>query len=390
MKIGFFGGTFDPPHLGHIGAAYTAAKALDLDLLLLIPTASPPHKKLPEDTAGSYHRFEMAKLAAGELEGIKAEASDIELIRGGSSYTADTAEELSRLYPGSELWLICGEDMLLSLPQWYKAQWLAENLNIAAFSRSEDDTELIEFIRSNTGFFKKQVELIKKEPVIISSTELRSMLKQARGAKWLSKSVYAYILSNRLYGVKPEPDALWELVQPWIKKKRLDHVQGCRSEAVNLALQWGADVTDAENAAILHDITKKYDRAGQLLLCEKYDITVSNSDLEHENILHAITGAEVAYKLFGISQEVRDAIRWHSTGRADMSLLEKIIYLADLIEPGRDFNGVEELRRKAYTDLDEALIMGLEQCLDYINKKGIVPQGNTAEALNYLRQTKDR
>jgi nicotinate-nucleotide adenylyltransferase len=389
MKIGFFGGTFDPPHLGHTGAALTAAVKLDLDLLLLIPTATPPHKKLPEDTAGSLHRFEMAKLAAEELDGIKAEASDIELKRGGSSYTADTVEELSRLYPGSELWLICGEDMLLSLPEWYRGEWLAENLNIAAFARSEDESELLEFIRTNEGFFKKRIELIKKEPVIISSTELRFMLKQGRGARWLSQSVYAYILSNRLYGVKPEPEALWELIKPWMKKKRLDHVQGCRSEAVNLALQWGADVTDAENAAILHDITKKYDRAGQLLLCEKYDITVNNSDLEHENIIHAITGAELAYKLFGVSEEVRDAIRWHSTGRVNMSLLEKIIYLADFIEPDRDFDGVEELRRAAYTDLDEALIKSFEMSLEYLNKKGIVPQGDTAEALKYLRKNKD-
>jgi nicotinate-nucleotide adenylyltransferase len=148
-------------------------------------------------------------------------------------------------------------------------------------------------------------------------------------------------------------------------------------------------VTDAENAAILHDITKKYDRAGQLLLCEKYDITVNNSDLEHENIIHAITGAELAYKLFGVSEEVRDAIRWHSTGRVNMSLLEKIIYLADFIEPDRDFDGVEELRRAAYTDLDEALIKSFEMSLEYLNKKGIVPQGDTAEALKYLRKNKD-
>ena len=389
MKIGFFGGTFDPPHLGHSGAALTAAVSLDLDLLLLIPTATPPHKKLPEDTAGSLHRFEMAKLAAEELEGIKAEASDIELKRGGNSYTADTVEELSRLYPGSELWLICGEDMMMSLPEWYRGQWLAENLNIAAFTRSEDEGELLDFIRSHEGFFKKQIELIKKEPVIISSTELRFMLKQGRGAKWLSQSVYAYILRNRLYGAKPEPEALWELIKPWMKKKRLNHVQGCRGEAVNLALQWGADVTDAENAAILHDITKKYDKVGQLLLCEKYDITVNNSDLEHENIIHAITGAELAYKLFGVSEEVRDAIRWHSTGRVNMSLLEKIIYLADCIEPERNFDGVEELRRTAYTDLDEALIKSFEMSLEYINKKGIVPQGDTAQALNYLRTNKD-
>ena len=134
----------------------------------------------------------------------------------------------------------------------------------------------------------------------------------------------------------------------------------------------------------MHDITKKLSYDEQLLLCKKYATMTDNAETSSEWLLHAPTGAAYAYEELGVSEEVRDAIRWHTTGKADMTLLEKIIYLADYIEPNRDFEGLEELRDLAYADIDAAMILGLKMSLADLAERGIVPHARSLEALAYL------
>lgn len=110
MKIGIYGGTFDPIHRGHITAAQAAVQQLGLDLLLLIPASIPPHKALPEGGADAAQRLEMATLATAELS-CPAQVLDVEVKRRGKSYTADTLRTLRRQYPEDELWLLMGTDM---------------------------------------------------------------------------------------------------------------------------------------------------------------------------------------------------------------------------------------------------------------------------------------
>lgn len=107
-----------------------------------------------------------------------------------------------------------------------------------------------------------------------------------------------------------------------------------------------------------------------MILCRKYGIINDNAEEENVKLLHAKTGAALARDLFNISDEVYDAIRWHTTGKPDMTLLEKIIYMADYIEPNRDFDGVDKLRKLAYEDLDEAMALGLEMSLEDIKAMG--------------------
>ena len=218
----------------------------------------------------------------------------------------------------------------------------------------------------------------------VSSTELRELLRCGKGASLLPKAVYRYILKNRLYAVRPESDALWELVRPWYKKSRIPHVEGCRRTAVALARRWGADELDAENAAILHDITKKMPVEEQLQYCEKRGNINFSYHPEYEAALHAFSGAAAAALEFGVSPEVEDAIRWHTTGRANMSLLEKIIWLADYIEPGRTTPGVEKIRRLAESDLDEALRRALKNSLRHLEEQSWTPHPATREALAFL------
>ena len=164
------------------------------------------------------------------------------------------------------------------------------------------------------------------------------------------------------------------------------HVWGCEHEARSLAKRWGADEGDAAEAGILHDITKKLTPAEQLLLSEKYGIINDTNELENAKLFHAKTGAALSRDLFGVPEEIESAIRWHTTAHENMTLLEQIIYLADYIEPTRDFPGVERLRKLAYEDLRAAMILGLEMGLEEIRAEGREPHENSVRALEWFRR----
>ena len=119
MKLGIYGGTFNPPHLGHLTSARLALDALGLDALQFVPAATPPHKALPVGSPVPEERLAMVELAAdGLLMPKRVGVSDMEFTRPGKSYTADTLEQLHAQYPGAELWLLMGTDMFLTLQYW--------------------------------------------------------------------------------------------------------------------------------------------------------------------------------------------------------------------------------------------------------------------------------
>ena len=134
-RIAMFGGTFNPPHSGHVAAACACVRQLGLDKLLLVPTAVPPHKQLPTVTATGAQRLEMAALAATLIP--NAEASDIELARGGASYTKVTLDALRERYPHDELWLIMGTDMLESFHNWREPEGICALVRLAVCARDE-------------------------------------------------------------------------------------------------------------------------------------------------------------------------------------------------------------------------------------------------------------
>jgi len=166
-----------------------------------------------------------------------------------------------------------------------------------------------------------------------------------------------------------------------LKESRVNHVLGCAQTAVQLAQVWDADVKDAWRAGILHDVTKALPGELQLRLCEKYGIILDEFSQNNPKTLHAITGAAVAKRVFGENEAVVAAIDSHTTGKRNMNTLEKIIYVADYMEPNRDFEGVEELRRLAYTDLNAALEMGLNMSISLLREQGRTVCPRSLEAL---------
>lgn len=395
MKIGVYGGAFNPPHLGHITAARAVFELLKLDKLLVIPTGHPPHKRLASGSPRPEQRLELARLAAEQTGlGERIEVSDLELRREGNSYTADTLARLKELYPGDELWLLMGTDMFLTLQTWHEPERILSMAGVAAFGRTEADTEeLFSAQRSQLYQAYPQARIFTltiPDVVEISSTELRKRLVKGEGSGFLAPAVYGYILREGLYGtaadLKNLPlQELRAVALSYLNNRRIPHVLGTEQEAVHLAGRWGGDVEKARRAALLHDCTKKLNLEEQLLMCGQLGITLDDMERRTLKLLHAKTGAAFAECVFGTDEEVTSAIRWHTTGRANMTLLEKIIYLADYIEPTRDFPGVEELRRVCYQDLDAGLLMGLEMTIQEMEERGAPIHSKTLEARDALK-----
>lgn len=389
MKIAIYGGSFNPPHRGHVDAAAAVKEQLKPDKMLIIPASIPPHKELELDSPSPQERLTLTRFAFSELEDV--EVSDIEILREGKSYSADTLEQLMELYPGAEFSFAMGTDMFLSFEQWYRFRFLLDNLTLAVFCRREgEDARIMEHAEYLKEKYGARCVFVPHEPRPMSSTDIRELLRRREGVPYLPEKVYARIIEKGDYGAKPELYWLREKAHAMLKPSRVAHVAGCEAEAVRLAHRWGEDPESAAEAGILHDITKKLVLSDQLILCRKYGIINDNEEERNFKLLHAKTGAAIARTLFGVCDEVYNAIRWHTTGKPDMTLLEKIIYLADYIEPNRDFPGVEELRRLAYADIDRAMALGLEMSLDDIRSGGQEPYKDTVEAFEWYGKLANR
>ncbi len=384
-RIGIYGGTFNPPHIGHIRAAAYAVEALRLDKLLVIPDRIAPHKQLPKDSPTPQQRLEMLKIATAGLENM--EVSDLELNREGTSYTYQTVQQVRQMYPDAKIYLLMGTDMFLSFHNWRNPDLITKDATLAVFYRGNKNE--VDAINRRLAEVNWEVELIENPVIDISSTQLRRMLVFGCADSFLPQGVGDYIRSHGFYGTDeccrnlPMED-LEKVVVSLLDPKRINHVLGCRDTAVELAKIWGADETDAARAGLLHDITKALDGPLQLTLCDAYGTILDKFGKDHPKTLHALTGSLVAQRIFGENQAVVSAIRSHTTGKAGMNTLEKIIYVADYMEPNRDFPGVNKLRHLAKTDLDGAMKLGLEMTLQHLARQGSTVSPESLEALAYF------
>lgn len=200
-RIGIYGGTFSPPHKGHVEAARAFIRQMRLDYLYVIPAAVPPHKTL-DHTVEARHRLKMCELAFAGIEGIIV--SDVELRRGGVSYTVDTLRELSA--PDARLFLLCGTDMLLTLDKWREAEEIFR-LCYPIYIRRENDpimsARILSKINEYTEKYNAVIRRVVTDPLEISSTDIRRRIAIGEGIEDLvPTAVEEYIRENRLYGVK--------------------------------------------------------------------------------------------------------------------------------------------------------------------------------------------
>ena len=388
MKIGIYGGTFNPIHTGHMHAAVQAIDTLGLDKLLMIPDRIAPHKQIPSGSPSPEQRLEMLCIAVEGYEKIKV--SDMELKREGKSYTYLTVEALREEYPDEEIFLLMGTDMFLSFHTWMNPDRITAQATLAVMYRGEKGEEAkIEARKQEMEAAGVKVALIKNDTINISSTQLRRLIAFRCADEFLPAGVGDYIREKGLYDSAADwrnlpMEALEPIVIRLLNPNRVAHVLGCRDTAVELAKHWGAEVDDAARAGILHDITKALDGPLQLTLCREYGTILDEFGYKYPKTLHALTGSSVAERIFGENEAVVSAICHHTTGKADMTLLEKIIYVADYMEPCRNFPGVEELRVLAFSDITAALKLGLEITLRHLANLGDEVSPASQAALEFL------
>ena len=376
MKIAIFGGAFNPVHREHVNLARTAVEKLGLDKIIIMPTAVSPHKggRLSADFA---HRYAMCRIAFSQMP--QAEISDYEYVRGGISYTYLTCEHFAQVYPDAERYLIVGSDMLESFPKWRNPERIVRHFTLVACARET---------ASGFGQATARVEELFGTEVIalpyvgerVSSTEVRTLAALGEDiGGFVNDGVWQYIESNGLYEVAGIKGGGLKGVRELLSSERLAHtVRVCLMCAANAAR---ANLTEGEAITLgaLHDCAK----------CLPKDSPLLSGFTPPENaappVIHQFSGAYVAENHFGVTDiKLLNAISCHTTGRENMTDADALLFLCDLLEEGRSFDGVEELRELFEADMCACLKAALKMQLSHLESTGAQIDERTVKAYNWL------
>jgi len=372
MKIGIFGGAFNPVHREHIQIAKRAVKKLKLDRLIIMPSAVSPHKSGKLCAEGN-SRLNMCRLAFDGVD--NAEVSDFELVRGGVSFTYLTCEYFVSLYPEAQKYLIVGADMLENFPKWRYPERILSNFTLVACAR-EEEPPFLKYKENVEALFNTSVEVIPYVGESVSSTEIRTLAALGEDfSEYVSGDVWQYINKSGLYAL---PNLYG--VKAMLKKSRWQHSVRVAVMCAENASRIGLEEERAITMGALHDCAKC------LPLTSPYLEGFTPLPDVPDPVMHQFTGAYVAEHTFGIKDEaILDAIRYHTTGRVNMTDVGMLLYLADMLESGRTFEGVEELRKIFKEDMRLCLKEALSRQVEYLYSTGSPVDGLTLQAYNYVK-----
>lgn len=394
-RLGIYGGSFNPIHIGHIKAANAFYDEMKLDELIIMPTAVSPFKTDDPDN-DPRERLKMVN-AAFENSDRNIIVSDYEIEKGGKSYTYLTLEHFSS--PENELYFLMGTDMLLSLDGWKNPDIILKLATVCHIRREDVDPETEKAIEEARSRYEKEynakiIDLV-SEPFEVSSTEIRNAVKEGKSISGLvTPEVEEIIKKDKLYLTCP----LYAAVRTLVKEKRWKHIFGTEEEAKSLSQIFDLSETDSERlrrAALLHDITKYLTRDEHLAFLDSVGVTPDEGTLASDKTLHQMSGAYMAKKLYPdyVDDAVFDAIRYHTTGKAEMPLLTKLMYLCDFIEPTRTFPDCVKLRAIFYEMiekgnklrvLDEIMLIALDMTVADLKENGHPIHSDTEKAREYI------
>ena len=384
MKLAVLGGSFNPIHIGHLHLADSAIKTFGFDKLLLMPANISPFKKTPGAIPGPADRLDM--LLASITGDYRIAVEDLELRRGGVSYTIDSIREIiERYHPDGKPALILGDDLVADFSKWKNAEELARIADLIIARRHSAKTV-------DAGHFPYPHKELKNEMIDISSAMIRERIARGRVAwQYLVPQGARLIIEDRgLYGSgkKKKNGALYysktnseinrsliarveEEARAVLSVKRFIHSRNTALMARDLAVHYGLDAGAAYLAGIAHDMAKS-----------------QSTDLEHGK-----TAAVLLQKRFGIhNKDVLEAIKVHTTGKPRMGDLAKLVFIADKIEfsrPGDNCKLREKAAGKAKGkkySLDELFIAVLKDNVEWLKKSGIKA---AEETLRLLEKTGD-
>ncbi len=363
-----YGGTFNPIHRGHLDICVRARQAVDARRVLLMPAAQPPHKSAGW-LAPDQDRLAMCALAAREYDLIQVD--DWEIRRGGRSYTVDTLGHLAAVFPEEELWLLIGTDMFLTFTQWHRWEEIGKMASLLVASREEGDRERLLDQQQRLAEQGVRSRLLQNPPMPMSSTQIREELRRDGTTEKVCPQVLDYIREKELYLHPPEElDYLRRYIRPLMTDYRYRHSLGVEKQAVKMARRFGADQRKAALAGILHDVCKDMPKGALLQNILESGIINGIDFKASPQLIHSYAGALYLQSHMDIHDlEVIEAVRYHTTARAGMSLLETVVYLADLTSEDREYPDVGEMRRLCDTDLRKAMIHALTHTVKELTRK---------------------
>lgn len=393
MRIGIYGGTFDPPHKGHLYLANEAKRQLELDELWMVVSGNPPHKD--KAVSPRLMRYDMCRLAVSDCPGIILK--DYEMNRSSDCYSYELLSFLKEKYSDDELFFLMGEDSLELFDTWYKPEIIAACANLVVAVRNDDNKtadSLEPLAKTIEEKYRTRVILLRTKNIPVSSSGIReAVAKDESIDEFVSASVSEYIKAHRMYSPNKAYDieTLTNKMRESLGNHRFLHSVGVMDTAAALAMRYNYPMDIARVSGILHDCAKKYDNAKLLKLCDKYGLGVTESEEISPHLLHAKVGAYLACNRFGVDDpEILHSIETHTTGEPEMSLLGKIIFVADYIEPMRDrATRLEEIRQIAFSNLDLAVFMILEDTLSYLKQRNCHIDGKTVETYEYYKSKCD-
>ncbi len=372
MAIGIFGGSFDPVHSQHVEYAKSAIEFLGLKKLFILPSYVAPHK-LSGARASAEERLKLCQIAFSPLP--QAEVSDYEITARGTSYTYLTCRHFKEIFPNEKLYLLVGADMLEDFFTWKNPEDILQNATLVACERGNIGVKSLEkkfFERFHTNFLTAPFA-----GETVSSTQIRTDLAFEKQVE-IPSSALAYIQEKGLYFYPVIGRAL-----SLLKPSRQEHTYRVAVMATARARSAGVSEEKALLAAALHDCAKYLQSDSSLLNGFTPPKGVP------EPVLHQFSGAFVAERAFQIDdEEILNAIRYHTSGKEKMTSLEKLIFLADMLEEGRDFPQVGALRNLFWKDLDECLYQALAHQVEYLKQTNKPIYDLTERAYEYEKQRK--
>ena len=349
-----FGGSFDPIHLGHTLMADLASKQLDADVIFL-PSKVAIWKKESTDIS---HKVNMMEIAIRNYPRFHIDLYEVNSDKE-YNYSIDTVRYFVNKYPNDTFYYLIGTDHVNAFDKWKEAEEISKLVHIIYFERPNYQVN-----KDNVN--KYHMTQIQGEEVDISSTDIRD-LKSLK----LDKGVIDYIVSNKLYFVNK--------VATYLSERRFIHSVNVANLAYDIAISNNIDRPDRYYiAGLLHDIGKHYENSGIIL--EHYQ--------EYKDypkpILHQFIGEYIAKKDFNITDsEILEAIKFHTTGKDNMSTLAKVIYSADKIEPGRGYDSSEFIKAMK-DDAEKGFLIVLKANVEFFKEKKIdYDNPSTSKCIEY-------
>jgi len=383
-KIVIFGGSFDPIHKGHIDIIRRLL--CEFDKVIVVPNFMSPHKKNHE-YADAQHRLKMIEIALHEegLSGKNIELCTYEIDKEGTSYSIDTVRFLQEKNKNAQLYFCIGSENLAALDTWKSFDSLNKLVKFFVIPRPNFchkippniNGQLAKFegMDTSSSFIKALVAL---NEYSISSfyTHLEDTFCH------ISPSVLDYIRTQNLYPLHLKIGKIYHKFN--FNKKRIAHIIGTIKLAICLAKLYNIDSHKAALAALLHDIAKY----ASFVEVKDSKLNINLAPL-HPVVFHARIGEVIARQLLKIDdQDILNAIKYHTTKRADMSSLEKVVALADYLEENRDFENIVTLREAAFKDLDKAMYLVLEDMIKKLETKKREIYYMTKEAYEFYAKGK--